>query len=165
MKKKIFSLVLGICLIFGGLFAFSGCSLTPTNQDQINSKVVMKIGEKNVTENDLISAFYTYYQNNSNYFAYYDQATIEESFYTWYTVKTMVNELSYKALYHKDTNPNGVIFYTNEDEETVWDSVEDYFYSQISAYEKALYVADGVEEENYPEWLQSKKEEETVAKF
>ncbi len=159
MKKKIFSLILGICLIFGGLFAFSGCSLVPTDQDKVNSKIVMRIGEKNVTEADLINAFYTYYQNNSTYFAYYDEETIEESFYTWYTVKTMVNELSYKAL------NNGIIYYTNKDAETVWDYVEDYFYSQVSAYEKAIYVADGVEEAEYPTWLQTEAAKEEPAKF
>ena len=159
MKKKFFSLILGICLIFGGLFAFSGCSLVPTDQDKVNSKVVMKIGEKNVTEADLINAFYTYYQNNSSYFAYYDEETIEESFYTWYTVKTMVNELSYKAL------NDGTIYYTNKDAETVWEYVEDYFYNQVSSYEKALYVADGVEEANYPKWLQTEKEKEEPSKF
>ena len=159
MKKKIFSLVLGICLIFSGLFAFSGCSLVPTDQDKVNGKIVMKIGDKNVTESDLINAFYTYYQNNSTYFAYYDEETIEESFYTWYTVKTLVNELSYKAL------DNGTIYYTNKDAETVWGYVEDYFYNQVSAYEKALYVADGVEEANYPKWLQTEAENEEPAKF
>ena len=159
MKKKIFSLILGICLIFGGLFAFSGCSLVPTDQDKVNGKVVMKIGDKNVTEAELINAFYTYYQNNSNYFAYYDEETIEESFYTWYIVKTMVNELSYKAL------NDGTIYYTNKDAETVWGYVEDYFYNQVSAYEKSLYVADGVEEADYPTWLQTEAAKEEPAKF
>ena len=165
MKKKIFSLLLGVCMVFGGLFTFSGCSLVPADQNQVNSKVVMKIGDKNVTEADLLNAFYTYYQNNSSYFAYYDETTIEESFYTWYTVKTMVSELAYKSLYNKETNPQGFIYYTKKDAETVWGYVEDYFYSQISAYEKALYVADGVEESDYPEWLQTESEEEAVTKF
>ena len=159
MKKKIFSLLLGICLIFGGLFSFSGCSLAPVDQSKVNSQVVMKIGNKNVTKGELMNAFYTYYQNNGSYFAYYDEETIEESFYTWFTVKTMVNELSYKHL------EDGIIFYTNEDEKTVWGYVEDYFYAQISAYEKALYVSDGVKEEDYPAWLQSEEEEESVSKF
>lgn len=159
MKKKIFSLLLGICLIFGGLFSFSGCSLAPVDESKVNSQVVMKIGNKNITKGELLNAFYTYYQNNGSYFAYYDESTIEESFYTWFTVKTMVSELSYKYL------EDGIIFYTNKDEETVWGYVEDYFYSQISSYEKALYVADGVKEEDYPSWLQSEKDEEEVSKF
>lgn len=126
---------------------------------------MMKIGDTTITKNDLINAFYTYYQNNSNYFAYYDEETIEESFYTWYTVKTLVNELSMKALYNETTNKTGYIYYTSEDADTVWEYVEDYFYSQISSYEKALYTADGVEEADLPSWLQSESSDEETKKY
>ena len=162
MKKKIFSLILCVCLIFGGLFTFSGCSLVSKNEEKLNSDIMMKIGDTTITKNDLINAFYTYYQNNSNYFAYYDEETIEESFYTWYTVKTLVNELSMKALYNETTNKTGYIYYTSEDADTVWEYVEDYFYSQISSYEKALYTADGVEEADLPSWLQSESSDEAT---
>lgn len=165
MKKKIFSLVLSICLIFGGLFTFSGCSLVSQDEDKLNSSVMMKIGDTSVTRNDLINAFYTYYQNNSNYFSYYDEETIEGSFYTWYTVKTLVNELSMKALYNATTNKAGYIYYTSEDAKTVWEYVEDYFYSQISSYEKALYTADGVSDDDLPSWLQSDSSSDTSSKF
>lgn len=153
MKKKIYSLIMGICLFFVGVFSFSGCSLVSGSSEKKGEAIVMKIGDTNVTKNDLINAFYTYYQNNSSYFAYYDEATIEESFYTWFTVKTLVTELSYKALYDETTNPSGYIYYTSEDAETVWEYVEDYFYSQVNTYEKALLSADGVLESDYPEWL------------
>lgn len=165
MKKKIFGLILCVCMIFSGMFAFSGCSIMPADEDKVNAKVVMQIGNTKITKNDLISAFYTYYQNNSTYFAYYDEETIEESFYTWYMVKTMVSELSDKYLYNKETNPEGFIYYTKEDAETVWESVEDYFYSQISAYEEAIYVKNGVDEENYPSWLKDDDDEEETTKF
>ncbi len=165
MKKKIFSLLLGICLIFGGMFAFSGCSIYTPDSEKKNGNIVMKIGDTDVTKNDLINAFYTYYQNNSNYFSYYDQETIEQSFYTWFTVKTMVNELSFKALYDEKTNPTGYIYYTNEDAKTVWGYVEDYFYSQISTYEKALLTAQGKSEDEYPEWLKSDSSSDSKTKF
>lgn len=155
MKKKLYSLLLCICLFFGGILSFSGCSIYTKDNEKTNAEVVMKIGETEVTKNDLYSAFYTYYQNNSTYFAYYSQDLIEESFYTWFTVKTLVSELSYKAL------DDGNIFYTNEDAETVWEYVEDYFYSQVSSYEKLFYES----EEDYPEWLQSSSEDEEAAKF
>ncbi len=160
MKKKIYSLIMGICLFFAGVFTFSGCSLVSKESSKVNAEIVMKIGNTSVTKNELINAFYTYYQNNSSYFAYYDEATIEESFYTWFTVKTMVEELSYKELYDATKNPNGKIYYTNEDAKQVWKNVEDYFYSQISAYEKALYAADGVKEDDYPTWLHDHEHDE-----
>lgn len=166
MKKKIYSLIMGICLFFVGVFSFSGCSLVSGNSEKKGEAIVMKIGDTNVTKNDLINAFYTYYHNNSSYFAYYDEATIEESFYTWFTVKTLVTELSNKALYDSTTNPSGYIYYTSEDAETVWEYVEDYFYGQINTYEKALYSADGVLESDYPEWLHDHAhDEETASKF
>ena len=93
-------------MFFCGLFAFSGCSLFATDKEKVNSVVVMKIGNTDVTKSDLINAFYTYYQNNSSYFSYYDSDTIEESFYTWFKVKTLIDELSADAL-------GDYIFYTN----------------------------------------------------
>lgn len=152
-------------MIFSGMFAFSGCSIMPADEDKVNAKIVMQIGNTKITKNDLTSAFYTYYQNNSTYFAYYDEETIEESFYTWYMVKTMVSELSESALYNKETNDKGYIYYTSEDAETVWESVEDYFYSQISAYEEAIYVKNGVDEGDYPSWLKDDDDEEESSKF
>ena len=63
---------MGICLFFAGVFTFSGCSLVSGSSEKKGEAVVMKIGDTNVTRNDLINSFYTYYQNNSSYFAYYD---------------------------------------------------------------------------------------------
>ena len=41
-------------------------------------------------KNDLVNAFYTYYQNNSSYFAYYDEQTIEDSFYSYAIIKESI---------------------------------------------------------------------------
>lgn len=156
MKKRIFSILLGLCLVFSGLFSFSGCSIYTKDEEKANAEVVMVIGDTKVTKSDLYSAFYTYYQNNSTYFAYYSSDLIEESFYTWFTVKTLVTELSYKELYDAEKNPNGKIYYTSEDATEVWDYVEDYFYSQVSSYEKLLYD----NEDDYPEWLQDEDDDD-----
>lgn len=165
MKKKIFSLFLGICLIFTGLFSFSGCSLVKEDQDKVNSKVVMKVGDTELTEADVISAFYTYYNNNNSYFSYYDNAVIEESFYTWLTVKTLVEDMSVDVLYDPTTNPKGYIYYTTDDAEDVWEALENYFYSQVSSYEKSIYTQEGYEETNMPVWLQSEEDEKADTKF
>lgn len=148
---------MGLCLIFSGLFSFSGCSLVKEDQSKVNNGVVMKIGNTELTKNDVINAFYTYYQNNSSYFSYYDNEVIEQSFYTWLTVKTLVEDMSIDVLYNAETNPNGYIYYTTDDEKTVWDSLEDYFYSQISTYEKALYTQDGYADADMPKWLQTEE--------
>lgn len=165
MKKKIFSLLVGICLVFTGLFGFSGCSLVKEDQSKINSNVVMKIGNTELTRADVINAFYTYYNNNNSYFSYYDNAVIEESFYTWLTVKTLVEDMSFEDLYDEETNPDGYIYYTTEDEEEVWKALEDYFYSQISSYEKAIYTQEGFVEDNMPVWLQAEKADDADKKL
>jgi hypothetical protein len=156
---------MGLCLIFSGLFSFSGCSLVKEDQNKINNNVVMKIGNTELTKNDVINAFYTYYQNNSSYFSYYDNEVIEESFYTWLTVKTLVEDMSIDVLYNAETNPNGYIYYTTDDAETVWESLEDYFYTQVSTYEKSIYSQDGYVDTDMPIWLQTEEAEEDNKAF
>mgnify|MGYP002514295188 CR=1 FL=1 len=46
MKKKIYSLIMGICLFFVGVFSFSGCSLVSGNSEKKGEAIVMKIGDK-----------------------------------------------------------------------------------------------------------------------
>ncbi len=165
MKKKIFSLLMGICLIFTGLFSFSGCSLVKEDQSKVNAKVVMKVGNTELTEADVINAFYTYYNNNSSYFSYYTNDVIEESFYTWLTVKTLVEDMSVDVLYNATTNPTGYIYYTSDDAEDVWKALESYFYSQVSTYEKSIYTQQGYTDENMPLWLQAEEDETGDTKF
>ena len=156
---------MGLCLIISGLFSFSGCSLVKEDKTKMNNNVVMKIGNTELTQNDVINAFYTYYQNNGSYFSYYDNEVIVQSFYTWLTVKTLVEDMSIDVLYNAETNPNGYIYYTTDDAKTVWDSLEDYFYAQISTYEKALYTQEGYADTDMPTWLQTEEAEEENKAF
>ena len=160
MKKKIFSLILSICLIFLGFSSLTGCSVARENTQKVNSAVVLKVGDTELTRADVISAFYTYYQNNNSYFAYYDGETIEESFYTWLIVRTLVEEKSDDMIYDAETNPTGIMYYTEDDANEVWKNVEDYFYSQVSTYEKSIYSSKGWLEANYPQWIKTEEDEE-----
>ena len=83
MKKRIISLVFGIFMSIFSLVSLAGCSLVSSNTDVENKKTVLKVGDKSLSKSDVINSFYTYYQNNNSYFSYYDEETIEESFYTW----------------------------------------------------------------------------------
>ena len=167
LKKKILSLCLGMVMCVCCLFTLVSCSLVKVDEDKLNDVEAIKIGNTVMTKADVISGFYTYYQNNSNYFAYYDSDTIEQSFYQWLIVRQLVSDNSFSALYDKDTNPDGFIYYTKEDADDVWKSVKDYFYSQISSNEKAVYEADKEYDSNekYPFWLQDPEETEEKEVF
>lgn len=165
MKKKILSLFCGVFMMVFSLFSLCACSLVKTNTDIINSQNVVRVGNVNLDRSDIISSFYTYYQNNSNYFAYYDNQTIEDSFYTWATIREILNQKAEDALYDAETNPDGFTYYTDEDEKEVWEQTFDYIYSQVSAYEQAIYNVEGYEEVDYPVWLQSDDSEEEDSTF
>ena len=64
MKKKLLSLVMGICMVFIGMFSLSGCSVVRTNDALKNQKTSIKVGDTTLTRADIVNAFYTYYQNN-----------------------------------------------------------------------------------------------------
>ena len=155
LKKKFLSLVMTFCLVIGSLFSFTGCSTVYTDESKLNQKQVLRIGTKTLTKADIVNSFYTYYQNNSSYFAYYDEATIEESFYSWTIIREIINQQSKEALYNPETNTTGVIIYTQEEADDVREGAFDYIYSQVTAYEKAIYSLAGVEEKDMPKWLQT----------
>lgn len=165
MKKKLFSLVCGMFMALFSVFSLASCSLVSTDTEKENKAVVLKMGDVELSRSDIINSFYTYYQNNSSYFSYYDEATIEESFYTWAIIKEVINQKSSETLYDAETNPNGFIVYTQENEDNVWKNTYDYIYSQVSAYEQNVYSSAGYAEENYPVWISGEDAEEEATSF
>ena len=123
---------MSFCLIIGSLFSLAGCSTVKTDSTKENKGEVVKVGDVTLTKADIINSFYTYYQSNSNYFSYYDEETIANSFYTWAVMKQIINTEAFGALYNPETNPNGKIVYSKKAEEEVWESVYDYIYGQVS---------------------------------
>lgn len=165
MKKKISRLILSFVMIICCVFSFVGCSLVKTDNAKANDVDILTIGDTTLTKADLISQFYTYYQSNSSYFAYYTSDVIEESFYTWVMVRQIINEKANAELYDAENNKNGKIVYTKEDEEDVWKSVYEYVYNQLNSYEKAIYKLKGWSENDFPMWLQNNKEEDDKKVF
>lgn len=165
MKKKICRLVISFVMIICCVFSFVGCSLIKTDKDKANDVDILTIGNTTLTKADLITQFYTYYQSNSSYFAYYTSDVIEESFYTWVMVRQIISEKAEEELYDAEKNADGKIVYTKEDEEDVWKSVYEYVYSQLNTYEKAIYKLKGWDENNYPAWLQNDSDEDDKKVF
>lgn len=165
LKKKLGVLLLGCFMAVFSVFSLCSCSLVKTDLAKKNGSPAMTVGSTTLTKNDVINQFYTYYQSNSNYFAYYDQDTILNSFYTWVAMRQIVNENSSAMLYDPDTNKTGYIVYTNEDEKDVWKSVYEYFYSQVNTYEKAIYKLEGYEDDALPVWLKSEEDKNDTTLF
>lgn len=153
------SLICGAFMMVFSLFSLVGCGLVKTDTTKANKETVMIINGVKLSKADIFSSFYTYYQNNSSYFSYYDNKTIEDSFYTWTIIREVIDQ---KA---KDALENGEIFYTKKDEETVWKNVKEYFYSQVSTKEKAIYELAKYEADKYPVWIRAEEDETAASGF
>lgn len=168
MKKKILSLVLGMFMGIISLFSLTSCSIVKTDEEKVNSKPVLQIGDKVLTRGDVINSFYTYYQNNAAYFQYYGSDVVEESFYQWLIIREVLGDMAKDAVYNKEKNPNGVVYYTKDDEKEVLKQVKDYFYNQVGTKEKPIYAAnkDYESSDDYPIWIrdEEKKEDDKVFK-
>lgn len=156
---------MSLCLLVVGLFSFTGCSVVKENSSVVNGKIAVRVGDNDLTRSDIINAFYTYYQSNGNYFSSYDEQTIVDSFYSWTIIREIVKQKSKEALYDSETNKNGYIFYTEEEEKDVWDSTFEYIYSQVSSNEEAIYDLIGTSDEDKPIWLRDTEDEEEKSLF
>ncbi len=143
------------------LFSLTSCSTVKVDEEKLNSKPVLQIGEKVLTRGDIINSFYTYYQNNSAYFSYYGSEVVEESFYQWLIIRELLGDMAKDAVYNEETN-TGVIRYIIDDEKEVLKSVKDYFYEQVNSKEKPIYAAnsDYESEEDYPIWIRDSEDSE-----
>ncbi len=159
LKKRLFSIVCGIFMAIFSVFSMTGCTLVSIDSNTVNQKEIMRVGSTTLTQSDIMNLFYTYYQSNGTYFSYYDDDVIEESFYTWASIKQILLEKAEQLL------EDGTISYTAGDEADVWESVYEYIYSQVSSYEEVLYESAGYEEDDYPTWLQDEEDEEEETVF
>ena len=149
MKKvrlKLLSLALCICMC---LSFFTGCALFTTNKTGDNSAVALKIAGKEITKQDLIDSYYSFYQQNQYYFMYYDDETIMKVFYDAVVSREIVLVEANKLL------EKGEIKFSQEDIDDVWNQVYDYMYLQIDGKEKNMLLLKDSNEENLPERLQT----------
>ena len=148
------------------MFSFSGCSLVQTDKEKLYKDASITIGNTTFTKSELISQFYTYYQNNSTSFSYVSNDDIVQAFYTWVIVREIINQMATEELYDKETNKNGNIVYTTDDEDEIWEDINEYFFGQVSTHEKAIYKLSGkYEESEYPAWLQDEIDEDKKTGF
>ena len=58
MKKKLFSIILCLCICFSFL---TGCSLSFTDNSYKNDDVVMTVGESEITYEELVNQYNNFY--------------------------------------------------------------------------------------------------------
>jgi len=151
IKFKLLSLVLCICIC---LSFFTGCSLFTKNDNGKNNAVALEIAGKEITKQELIDAYYSFYQQNQYYFMYYDNKTIMKVFYDAVVSREIVLSEANKLL------SDGKIKFSEEEITDVWNDVFDYIYKQIDTKEKSVLLLIDSDEENLPERLQEADDEE-----
>lgn len=131
------------------LSVLTGCSLFASNKDYGKDDVVMTVGTEKITKEELSQLYYSFYSQNSSYFYYYDDDQIADIFYRS-VISNKITLQQAKALLEE-----GKLAITDEDYADIWESVFDYFYSQVDTAEKAILKSKGATDEDLPERLQT----------
>ncbi len=163
-KLKFFSLILCICMC---LSFFTGCSLFVKNDNADAEEVVMTVGTREITREELLNSYYSFYQQNSYYFMYYDEETILNTFYDSIVSRYMILSEAERLMEGENGEEPELVF-SVEDMKKVWDNVFDYVNGQLDTIEKALLLQkNGNKEDELPERLQTKEtsESETAYKY
>lgn len=150
-KTKIFSIVICLCLC---LSLFSGCSLI-SKKDTVNTdEVALTIGNTKVTKKELVSAYYSFYNQNYYYFMSAGESTILKVFYESVIAREIVLEKANQMI------ADGELTFSQEDVDEIWNDVYLYVYNQIDTKEKNLLLEKDSDKEKLPERLQEPEEEE-----
>lgn len=152
MKKKILSMLMCICVAFGCLFSFAGCSIIKEQNVSDGEQIILTVDGKEINKEQVVNNFYSFiYKNYALLYNGTASSVVEDMFYNDLVKNQIVMTKAEEAF------EEGVISYCEEDEKDVWESVEAYFRSQIDSYEKDLYDND---ESKYPAWLLTKDNSE-----
>ena len=160
MKKKIYSLLLMICMCFCFL---TGCSLSYTDESYKNDDVILTVGNTQITREELINQFsnFYYYDNYSQYFMF-NSGPMTEMFYSSTISRIIILEKAKELLNDGATPLTGTIRFYTKDYEDIWDKIYDSINKQLDTNEKAVLLNQGLDEDELPERLQTSKKKETA---
>ena len=138
MKKRLISIVASVCLIVCSVFTFVGCDLYHDNNSRYYNEVVAKVGDEEITRNEVLTMFnYYYYTNNYYYYGYSEDDVYEMVLEA--LIKNKIKVIEAKKI------PELAL--TEEDKTRIWQSVFEYVDSQIDSIETEIRTTLGVEEE------------------
>ena len=137
----------------------SGCSLVARDESYKDSEVVMTVNNTQITREELINQYYSFYNQYNQYFVYYDSDTMIDWFYNSVITRALVLEKANEAL------DDETIKFVDDEYDKIWYDVFDYINAQINTREKAILIQSGIEEDNLPERLKSDTSSETAYKY
>lgn len=129
MKKRIFGLLLALCLVVP---AFAGCSLYGKDSKKVSDAVAIRVGDEVITREELQNAYTTYY--NYGYGYMYDQDQLMD-----FVVRNLVNQ-KVALIAAKQT-----VKITVEDFDDILASIEESLVEAIDERETAIYEKAGEE--------------------
>ena len=156
MKQKLLSILLCICICLSFL---TGCSLVTTDDSYKDSEVVMTVGTTDITREELVDQYYSFYNQYYQYFMYYDNETMMDLFYTSVVSRAIILEQANAWL------SDGTLKFVDDEYEEIWYDVYDFINRNIDSREKALLLQSGVEEDELPERLAGEDEDQTAYKY
>lgn len=134
MKKRILSIFLTLAVLVSSLFAFTGCNLYHDNNKRLNSEVVAKVGDEEITRSDITTWFNYYYYSCNMYYQYSAEDVYKLSLNNLVKFKIIINE----AKHNKD------ITITISDQNKIWEQVFDYIDDSVDTYEKEIKKRYGI---------------------
>ncbi len=138
MKKRLISIIASVCLIVCSVFTFVGCDLYHDNNSRYYKEVVAKVGDEEITRNEVLTMFNYYYYTNYYYYYGYSEDDVYEMVLEA-LIKNKIKVIEAKKI------PELAL--TEEDKTRIWQSVFEYVDSQIDSIETEIRTTLGVEEE------------------
>ena len=159
MKKKIYSLLVMICMCFCFL---TGCSLTYTDLSYKNDDVIMTVGNTEITYEEITNQFSGFYSTYGDYFQWYDANEMMDMFYNSVISNALILEKANELLNDGQTPTTGTIRFYTEDYEDIWNEIYDEINSELDVKEKAVLLNQGVKEDELPERFKEEEKGETA---
>lgn len=147
MKKKIFSLLITICMCLSLLV---GCNLFTINTNKYYSQVVATAGDFTFTMEDLLEAYDLYGSNYTDNGSSYEEA-----------IKNSLDDMIEKKLVIEYIKSNNLVTLTEADYNDIKTSVYESIQSSLTSYEEQIKTERGIAEEEE----EDKTEEESKNVF
>lgn len=138
MKKKLISIMLTFAMLITSAFIFSGCGILQENNKRYYADAVAKVGDEEVTRNEVLTMFNYYYYS----MGYYQYGYSEEQVYTMVLESLIKNKIMVQEARKVDECK-----IDDNDRAYIWEQVFNNITSQIDSHETEIKKIYGIEEE------------------
>ncbi len=142
MKKKLISIMLTFAMLITSAFIFSGCGILQENNKRYYADAVAKVGDEEVTRNEVLTMFNYYYYS----MGYYQYGYSEEQVYSMVLESLIKNKIMVQEARKLDSCQ-----IDDDDRAYIWEQVFNNITSQIDSHETEIKKLYGIEEEEEEE--------------